>query len=188
MRLRRGANLQKVATSVGDALRRRGIIAVLTGGACATLFSNGAYQSLDVDLVIVGSPRQADVDAALAELGFRREGDRFTHPELPFFVEFPRGPLAIGADHAIRPVHVSVGRARTLSLSATDSCRDRLAAFYYWDDVGALAAAVEIAIRQRVSLTKIRAWSESERMTEKYERFRAALQQRRVRPRGARKR
>lgn len=180
MPARRRARLENVAAAVGDALRRRGITAVLTGGACATVFSGGAYQSLDVDLVIVGSARQSDVDAAMAGLGFSRQGNRFVHPDSPFFVEFPRGPLAIGADHAIRPVPLSVGRARTLSLSATDSCRDRLAAFYYWDDLGSLDAAVAIAVRNRVSMEKVRAWSESEGMSEKYDRFRAALRQRRA--------
>jgi hypothetical protein len=178
MPLRRGAPLEVVATAVGDALRRRGITAVLTGGACATVFSGGTYQSLDVDLVIVGSARQLDVDAALAELGFTREGNRFTHARLPYFVEFPRGPLAIGTDHAIRPVQLAVRGARTLSLSATDSCRDRLSAFYHWDDTASLAVAVEIAVRHRVNMTKIRTWSAAEGMTEKYERFRVALRRR----------
>lgn len=46
-----------------------------------------------------------------------------------------------------------VGRGRTLALSPTDACRDRLAAFYHWSDRGGLAAAVAIAQRHRVNMS-----------------------------------
>ena len=49
-----------------------------------------------------------------------------------------------------------------LLLSATDSCRDRLAAFYHWRDRQALGAAVAIATIQALDLEKIRAWSRRE--------------------------
>ncbi|MGH7354527.1 MAG: hypothetical protein ACRELS_08140 [Candidatus Rokuibacteriota bacterium] len=148
--------------TVGDALRRRGIRAVLTGGACASLYTRGAYQSVDMDFVVSGPVTQSAVDTALGSIGFRRRGDRYVHPRQPFYVEFPRGPLAVGRDHRIRPVEHSRGRARTRALSATDSCRDRLAAFYHWTDRQSLAVAVEIARRHRVSMATIRRWSLAE--------------------------
>lgn len=55
-----------------------------------------------------------------------------------------------------------MGRLKTLGLSATDSCRDRLAAFYHWNDRQALALAVEIAQVRRVDLDQIRRWSDHE--------------------------
>ena len=58
--------------------------------------------------------------------------------------------------------------ARTLALSATDACRDRLAAYYHWTDRQSLAVAVSIARLNRVSLAKIRAWSRSEGHLENY--------------------
>ena len=62
-----------------------------------------------------------------------------------------------------------------LTLSATDSCRDRLAAFYHWKDRQALAAAVAIAIRHRVRLTRIRLWSVEEGEPKAFEVFHAEL-------------
>jgi hypothetical protein len=180
VKLRPDDSLATVAFAVGAALRRRGISAVMTGGACATWFSGGAYQSSDVDFVTQGDPQRRAVDEALRDLGFHRDLDRYVHPDLPYFIEFPPGPLAIGGDHDIRPVEIAKGGLRMRSLSPTDACRDRLAAFYHWNDRQSLDAAVAIAARHRVNLRKIRAWSQAEGMSEKYDRFRAALRQRRA--------
>lgn len=120
--------------AVGDALRRAGIRAVLTRGACAHLYSGGVYQSLDADFVLTAPCSLDDLDRALALLGFRRVRDRYVHRGVPFFVEFPSGPLGIGEDFRIRPVWRTRRSARTLTLSATDARRDRLAAFFHWSD------------------------------------------------------
>ena len=48
------SGLGSVAIEVGDALRRHGIRAVLTGGACACLRSGGAYDSVDIDFILLG--------------------------------------------------------------------------------------------------------------------------------------
>jgi len=88
-----------------------------------------------------------------------------------FIVEFPRGPLGIGEDLDIRPVWRIRGAARTLALSATDSCRDRLAAFYHWRDRQALAAAVSIAARHPVVMKRVREWSGSEGHHDGFEEF-----------------
>jgi hypothetical protein len=182
-RLDEKATLKRVAIIVGNALRKRGLEAVLTGGACATIYSGGAYQSVDIDYVFNERARGRDVELALAELGFRRLGDRFIHPKLVYYVEFPRGPVAIGTDHAITPVRLRLGNAEALSLSATDSCRDRLAAFFYWDDRVSFDAALQIARRNRVDMRKITRWSTAEGMAERFEEFRRALRRRRTRPR-----
>jgi hypothetical protein len=163
--------LSTVALAVGSLLRRHGITAVLTGGACAALHTGGAYTSKDVDFVVRGAVRQAALDAALRELGFERRGDRYVHPLVPFYVEFPPGPLAIGADLDIRPVEVDGGAGPALVLSPTDSCRDRLAAFYHWRDRQSLRVAVLIARAQPVDLRVIEEWSRAEESLNAYEEF-----------------
>lgn len=171
MRPGRRPSLAAVAITVGDALRRHGIRAVLTGGACASLYTRGTYQSVDVDFIVSGPVTQAALDAAMGSVGFRRRRDRYVHPRLPFYVEFPRGPLAVGRDYRIRPVERARGRARTLALSATDSCRDRLAAFYHWGDRQSLEVAVAIAARNPINLAAIRRWSARERSAGLFEEF-----------------
>ncbi len=167
--------LAEVAVVVGDALRRHGIRAVLTGGACACLHTRGRYVSRDVDYVLPAETVLSMLDAAMAAIGFRRDGSRYIHSKCKFFVEFPAGPLAIGQDSSPRPVLIRRGSLRTLSLSATDACRDRLAAFYHWGDRQALNAAIQIAIANRIGIQRIRAWSVAEGATARFEEFLVAV-------------
>lgn len=117
----------------------------------------------------------------MGRVGFVRKGDRYVHPQARFYVEFPRGPLAIGSDHKIRPVEWKSASGRTLILSATDSCRDRLAAFYHWGDRQSLRVAVRIAVAHRVSLATIRLWSIEEGFLAGFEEFSAELKRARAR-------
>lgn len=170
MTLTSESTLQEVAIIVGAHLTQRGIRAVLTGGACVAIYT-GTYVSKDADYVIQSNVRQQALEDALGELGFTRQGDQYYHPEIPFFIEFPPGPLSIGDDLAIVPTELTVGETSALGLSATDSCRDRLAAFYHWDDRQALALAVEIARKQPVNWDVIQSWSDAEGKADGYEEF-----------------
>ena len=173
MKLTSHTRIEQVARAVSDALEKAGIRAVLTGGACAAIHTAGEYQSEDLDFILQSAPTQKSLDDAMASAGFRRRRDLYVHPGTPFFVEFPPGPLGIGRDLAIKPIHkrVSRGGARIRTLSATDSCRDRLAAFYHWNDRQSLRAAVRIARRNAVNLGKIRSWSRDENAEEGYREF-----------------
>jgi hypothetical protein len=172
--------LGDVAVVVSRELARAGFDAVLTGGASAAIHTRGAYLSHDLDFIVRGGGSRRSLDTAMAAIGFTREGDRYVHPRTPFFVEFPRGPLAIGSDFDIRPVRVEVAGGTTLTLSATDACRDRLAAFYHWADRQSLGVAVAIAVANRVNMTVIRRWSEREDAVAKFEEFRAELRKAKV--------
>jgi hypothetical protein len=163
--------LPTVALVAGGVLRRDGITAVLTGGACASLHTDGSYLSKDADFVVRGAVRQAALDAALAKLGFERRGDRYVHPRVRFYLEFPPGPLAIGSDLNIQPIEVDGGAGPALVLSPTDSCRDRLAAFYHWRDRQSLRVAVSIARTHQVDLKAIEKWSRSEGSLDAYREF-----------------
>jgi len=163
------------AIAVGSTLNQRGNTAVLTGGACVAIYTDGSYVSKDADFVIRGRVRQAALDEALGSLGFSRHGDRYVHPSIEFYVEFPPGPLAIGADLAITPVELSRGGNTALAISPTDSCRDRLAAFYDWQDRQSLELAVRIARHQQVDLELIRRWSETGGRLDEYQEFLKAL-------------
>ena len=180
MKLTARSTLADVAAAVARALRQAEIVAVLTGGACATLYTDGAYQSFDLDFIVRSGGNRKSLDSAMAGVGFQRDGDHYVHPATKFFVEFPRGPLAIGDDVEITPVTIRLKHGAVQALSATDACRDRLAAFYYWDDRQSLRTAVEIARRRRVSVDAIRRWSTHEGQTDKFLEFARALRRRRV--------
>ena len=121
-------------------------------------------------------------------VGFYRRGDRYEHPRARFYVEFPPGPLAIGDDLSIRPVEIRRSGLRALALSATDCCRDRLAAFYHWNDRQSLRNAVLVALRNRVRMGTIREWSRREGAAAGFGEFQAELQRARRRHRRRRAR
>lgn len=77
-----------------EALDRAGIPVVLSGGAVVSIYSDNAYESFDLDFVRQGVARK--VDRVMNELGFRRQGRHWTHPDSPFWVEFPPGPVQVG--------------------------------------------------------------------------------------------
>ena len=172
------STLREVALAVSTALETAGIRAVLTGGGIATIYTRGGYKSEDLDFIIQSAPTQAELDTALKRVGFERTGDHYEHAKSRFFVEFPPGPLSVGRDISIRPEHVKVGRGRVLALSATDSCRDRLAAFYFWNDRQSLEVAVRIGRREKIDLDAIRRWSETEGMAERFVEFERLLKSR----------
>lgn len=180
MRIDKRTPLATVAVLIGDALRRSGIRGVLTGGACATFHSRGTYVSRDVDFVLPAGTRQRDLDEAMHSIGFARNGNRYVHPKSLFFAEFPAGPLAIGQAHHPTPVRIRIGRATAWSLSATDSCLDRLAAFYHWGDRQARSVALNIALGNRVFLSRIREWSAKEGKRTEFEAFLAELRRARA--------
>ena len=170
MKLTRTSTLPEVAVAVGAHLASHGIRAVLTGGACVAIHT-GTYASNDADFVLQSSVSQRSLDETLAKLGFVRNGAEYVHPDIVFSIEFPPGPLSIGDDLDVVPEPLTVGRVKTLGLSPTDSCRDRLAAFYHWNDRQALALAIEIARRRPVDFNLIRKWSAREGKTTAFGEF-----------------
>jgi hypothetical protein len=171
VKLRTSSTLEDVAGCVGKALADAGIRAVLTGGACATLYTRGTYQSEDLDFILQSGVSAPRLELVMNGAGFKRRGNQYFHEKAPFYVEFPAGPLAIGRDFRVEPVEYTIHRTRLLALSPTDSCRDRLAAFYHWGDRGSLAIAVEIARRHRIQLKKVERWSKAEGSLERFREF-----------------
>src|SRR5262249_3751053 len=131
----------------------------------------GAYQSVDVDFILKRYDSLKQIEDAMGSVGFTRKGNQYFHGEARFYVEFPPGPLSIAGDHRIEPENIRIGNRTVLALSPTDSCRDRLAAFFHWNDQPGLKAAVQIALRGKVELERIRAWSIQQGSGDRFEVF-----------------
>jgi len=164
-----GATLTDVAFAVCTALHRAGEHAVLCGGSAATYYAPEAYQSDDLDFVLRFGARRSKVDEALAPLGYvRAAGDLYRHPEIWYTVEFPAGPLAIGAETI--SAHATE-RRNDLVLHVyfpTDVVRDRLMHYWVWGDQRALRVAVAVAQTRRaeIDVNAIELWTEREMRAE----------------------
>jgi hypothetical protein len=178
--------LEDWAFRVSDRLRRFSIEAILTGGACVSLYSSNAYPSYDLDFVLRGHPEPGRIRKAMESLGFRLDSGRFIHPETEYFVEILPPPPSVGED-PIRETSVRRrGGLRLEMLTPTDCVKDRLAAFYHWQDRPSLAQAVLVARMRSVDMREIGRWSRAEGMAEPFKAFRRA--RRESRPAGAPKR
>jgi len=164
----RNASLRRLALLVGDRLRRRGVEAVLTGGACVSIYTRNRYQSYDLDFVLLAAQDKKAAGEALRELGYRPDGRHFRHSDTPFLVEFLAPPLSIGAAPVRKIAEIRAGRRTLRLLSPTDCVKDRLAAFYFWNDRQSLEQAVLVALRHRIDMKDVKAWSESEGMAERF--------------------
>lgn len=164
-------SLVDVAFEVCTALDAAGYIAVLTGGSAATYYAPAAIQSDDIDFVFTLRGREGP--EVLARLGYVRSVDFYEHPESRFPLEFPPGPLAVGDELITTWDTVVRGEHRLHILSPTDSCRDRLSQFLFWNDFSSLKQALLIqrAHPDRVDLDLIRSWCQRERQLPKYQLF-----------------
>ena len=147
---------------VASHLKKRGIDVVLSGGTCVTLHSNGLYVSHDLDFVDNAFTPRRQLKRALAEIGFAEAGRMFKHCEVPFLIDFPAPPLAVGREPPKEIVTLRFTSGELRALSPTDCVKDRLAAYYHWRDRQALEQAVLVAQHNPIDVGEVRRWSERE--------------------------
>ena len=158
------------------ALERLSLVSVLTGGSAAAYYAPNRYQSQDADFVIV-IHGQGNVDLAMESLGYNRQGRMFVHPDSAFTVEFPPGPLSVGSDFIRQWERVIKNDLVLNVISRTDSVRDRLCGFYFWNERQSLDVALAVARSGSIDLDLIRDWSEREGALEKFREFERALKE-----------
>jgi hypothetical protein len=157
----------ELAAFVCSRLRRHGIAAVLSGGACVSIYTDNRYQSLDLDFienVPMGGKRLKDV---LVE-----KGRFFVHPDTDFFLDFPAGPLAVGSEPVQQIHEMKFATGRLALLSPTDCVKDRLTAYYHWNDRQCLEQALLVAAMRTVDLKEIERWSAVENKSAEFQSIR----------------
>ncbi len=127
--------------------------------------------SNDVDLVVESASSRKMIDEAMNEMGFSEVGKSYTLPGTDYFVEFPPGPVTVGTEpvKVIKEIPLSTGILRIIS--ATDSVKDRLAAYYHWGDEQCLYQARLIKHNINVDLIEIERWSRGEGIEKEFHFF-----------------
>jgi hypothetical protein len=163
-----------VAVVVSSALHEAGIEAVLSGGAAVTIYSENRYQSEDLDFVTAESLRR--ITPVMENIGFNRaDGRHFINPECPWTVDFVTAPVALGEEIVTEWARLEVPGGFIEILSPTQSIKDRLAAFFHWNDPQALEQALMVARRYGPDLDELRRWAAREGALEQFQEFRGRL-------------
>lgn len=145
-------------------MKDNGIDAVLVGGACVSIYSHNRYQSYDLDFATYHELKL--IEKILGQLGFRRTARCFSHPDCPYLIDFVNPPIAIGHE-SIRSFEILKTTAGSLTLlTPTDCVKDRLSAFFHWNDEQALEQALVVAKACTINLN-IKRWAEVEGYQEK---------------------
>jgi hypothetical protein len=168
-------DIAELAAIVSGKLRENSIDSLVVGGACVSIYTHNRYQSGDIDFITYADLRQ--LDAALSTLGFSRKrySRHFTRTDCPFFIEFVAPPAAVGREPIRSTTELPTKFGTIVLLTPTDCVKDRLAAFFHWNDRQALDQAVMVAREQPVHTGEIKKWAVEEGFSDKVGVFTRAL-------------
>jgi hypothetical protein len=172
-------SIAELAALICEALKKEGLVATLSGGACAEIYSNKKYVTGDLDFVVnyVWPGNDKIIKKVMTELGFEKNGRIYLNVNdlVEYSVEFPPGPLSVGEEYQITPVELKLKTGSLSLLSPTDSAKDRLTGYFYGNDAQCLEQAVMICQLNNVSMDDIRQWAKKEGKPEKYKEFEKRL-------------
>ncbi|NGX52784.1 MAG: hypothetical protein KR126chlam5_01089 [Candidatus Anoxychlamydiales bacterium] len=163
--------LEKLAAIISKKLKDHSIDSILVGGGCVSIYSQNRYQSYDLDYVVYEDKKK--IAKALNELDFYEKGGRFIHKDCDYYIDFVAPPIAIGNEPIVNYEYHRTPLGTIKMLTATDSVKDRLAAFYHWDDKQSLDQALIICktASQKIDINEIRRWSKNEGHLRKFKKF-----------------
>lgn len=157
-------------------LAKNGIDTILVGGAVVAIYTEGAYRSGDLDLVLL-TYLNDKLPKLMAEIGFQVSQSRhYSHPQCKhLIVDFASGPPGIGEDYKIKPAEIKSDGQRIKIYSPTDCIRDRLASYIHFNALECLDQAVMVAKKYPFNRSKIKKWCREEGAVESFEEFERAL-------------
>lgn len=171
-------DLKELGGLICDALIAKDIHVVLSGGSCVEIYSRGEYTSWDLDLINQYNEQFKKIHAVMKELEFKEHNKYFVHDDTKFFIEFPSGPLGVGDAPVENIAEIDTEAGVLRLLTPTDCIKDRLAAYYHWDDEQSLQQAIWVAQQNKYDLQSIKEWSIKEGSEAKYTIFENSLKHR----------
>ncbi len=171
-------SMEELGAFVCSALEKEGIETVLSGGCCVEIYSHGKYTSDDIDLIDRFNGGHRKIKKVMFSLGFKEHSINryFVHEDTNLFIEFPRGPLGVGDAPIINIASRENETGILRLLTPTDCIKDRLAAYYHWDDEQCLDQAVWVAEQNSFDILAVEEWSKGEGEMVKFEVFRGRVQ------------
>ncbi len=177
-------SIGELAAFVSTHLRNNGIKCILSGGGCVSIYTANRYQSYDLDFIESVSTDRREIKKVLGEIGFLENNRYFKHPETNFFLEFPSGPLSVGCQPVFTTNMLRFSTGQLSLISPTDCVKDRLAAYFHWNDIQCLEQARMVSESKKIDIEEIRRWSKGENKLEEFESICAMLVKERSRKNG----
>lgn len=148
---------------VATHLKKNGIDTILVGGAVVSIYSEGAYESGDLDFVLTNMFVK-NLPEVMDMIGFHKQGGRhYIHPDCKqLYVEFPSSFLEIGNECEFTPDEIECEGVKIKILSPTDSVKDRLASYIHFKVRDCLDQAVLIGKKHPVKLEAVKKWCKGE--------------------------
>lgn len=168
--------MEELAAYVCSTLEKEGIETVLSGGSCVEIYSQGKYTSDDIDFIDRYNGGHTKIKNVMIKMGFREHNRYFVHDDTSLFIEFPRGPLGVG-DAPVDEIEAREEETGILKLlTPTDCIKDRLAAYFHWDDLQSLEQAIWVAEQNVFDMRSIKEWSMNEKEIDKFEIFKSRVE------------
>lgn len=161
-------NIAELAAYVCTHLNNSGIKCILTGGACVSVYTDNKFESFDLDFIDCTYSSRKKISEILEKIGFIQNNRYFINKETKYYIEFPAGPLSIGSEPVMENNELELPTGKLYLLTPTDSIKDRLAAYYFWEDKQALEQAVILSKSHNINLKEVERWSKAEGQTEKF--------------------
>ena len=152
-------NIAELAAFICTHLMKNGIKCILTGGACISIYSENKYESFDLDFIDNSFTPRKEIARTLSEINFIEHNRYFKNPKTKYIVEFPAGPLSIGSQPVHETKEIEIKTGKLFILSPADSLKDRLAAYFHWEDSQALEQALLLYRSQKISLKEVEKWA-----------------------------
>jgi hypothetical protein len=150
-------------------LAKNGIQTLLVGGAVVAIYSEGAYQSGDLDLIQLNYHDKV-IPKVMESINFKKSrGRHYIHAKSQIFVEFCSGPPGIGDDVKIKPDSKVVDGQILFLYSPTDCIRDRLASYIHFKARECLDQAVLVANKFPFNRKKVKEWCVQEGAAQAYD-------------------
>jgi len=103
--------------------------------------------------------------------GFRRLGRSFHHDECPYLIDFVNPTITVGSESVHQFKKLQTASGSLVLLIPTDCVKDRLSAFFHWNDRQSLDQAILAAKSHRIDKEDLKKWAKTKGFSEKLNQF-----------------
>lgn len=164
-------SILELAAIVSRCLHDHQISAVLVGGLAVEIYTENLYLTKDIDMVDISYARPANINKAMATIGFIKQGRVYVNSSTDICVEFPSGPLSVGEELIQKTTTIEVGKYTVPVLFPEDVVKDRLAAYFHWKDTQSLVQALAVLIKHSVDSNELRKFCNREGVSDSHEKI-----------------